>query len=336
MSLIHVCSHAQGKYPDRSGPGDFLTYGADQIADLGFTGVKVFLSPDYATKYPGQTWGGSHTTLTQLASDAAFGAVFGDARLTTFVINHWSFANGINNPWTVDWSPTQQANEYTELKALSEYLLTTYPDKTFYFINSEADWALLGAFVPTAETTLGRPERMAAFLRTQTQAIRDARATVPSTAKVLHGVEVNLVMDRYGRRVTPDVLRLCDPDVVSFSSYEVINATTADDQVASEAEIDRRMRLCVARVRAVKPGIPLIVGEYGFNEADASFVAKNLNVGQLMQKFFDVSDALGITVMTFWQVYDNEESSPGVPRGYYIYKPDTTLGEQGTKYAAIL
>jgi len=333
MAIQHCCAHVGGKYPVRA---DFLTYGADLIAGLGFTAIKLFLSSDYAVKYPNQTWSGTHTTLTALIQDPAFVTVLSDARFTTFLLNPWTFTNGIYNPWVTNITEAQLSAEYTEMKTFVEYLLTTYPGKTFHISNSEADWSLQGSFSQIAEVSIGRCERMAAFLRRQQKAVNDARSGLTSTARVLHSVEVNLALDEWGRRLIPDVLPIAVPDAVSFSSYESINTTYANNQATSEAEIERRLKLAAAKVQAVLPGIPMLIGEYGFNENEASFIAKNLDVGGLMQRIFDVANALNMSLVSFWNITDNEEQSPGVPRGYYIYKPDTLLSAQGAKYASIL
>lgn len=44
----------------------------------------------------------------------------------------------------------------------------------------------------------------------------------------------------------------------------------------------------------------------------------------------------GIVDFIYWEWADNEETSPGVPRGFYTVKPDGTLSVAGTKLETLL
>lgn len=344
MTTYLGVAHVAPDYGPRTVGGD-----ADEIADEGFHSIKLHLSPAYQIEYPLQSWSGTHTTLTQLASDPAFAAVFGDPRLTRFVLNVWTFANGINNPWTQAVAPNSGgeavanlAAERAEIRELAEHFLATYPGKTFILQGSELDWAYIGTASEAARQFTVPPYRrdqMAAFFSERQRAVEEARARVVSSASVLHGMELNLVLDDFGPRVHRDVLPLVLPDVVGFSSYEAILTLFANDQAASEAEIDRRLRRAFDLVQAVyrnagRAPVPTYVGEFGYPEVEAWFIALNLDTAGLIDRIVDTTTALGMTDVILWQHRDNEEQSPGVPRGFYVILPNGTTSAQGAAFIA--
>lgn len=330
--MRHSVAHVAGKYFNGA---SFLVNGADAIADAGGDSVKLYATPSYVASYPGQTWGAAHTTLEELAQDAAYAAVFGDSRLVRFFLNTWTFANGINNKWINDWDNADGAAEESELYDFCVHLLSTYSNKEFVIQNWEGDWALLGAFDPTAVVTPDRMRRMADYLRPRQRAVTRARAAVASSSKLIHAVEVNRCLDRFGGRVH-QLLDEVRPDAVSFSAYESIN-TYGSSQAEAEANIEARLTQSVRTIkRVLGNNVRLYIGEYGWPEAESGFASLGLDLGDLIQKVSDVGDALGITDCVFWQLYDNEEQSPGVPRGFYVYDETGALSEQGTKLAALI
>lgn len=323
------------KYPDRSGTGDFLTYAANYAGTAGADALKLEISQNYATKYPGQTWSGTHTTLTQLAQDTAMATVLGDVRFVRFFFNTFTFANGVNNKWVNDWTPADDAAEYAELYALACHLLATYSGKEFVIQNWEGDWALLASFTPGDPVPVDRLARMADYLRTRQRAISDARRDTPSTSTVVHGVEVNRCLDLFGDRVH-QILARVRPDAVSFSLYECIN-TYGANQAATEAIIQTRMTRAAFNVRnALKPGqVRLYIGEYGWPEKEAGFISLGLNMAQLVAKVRTVAQSLGITDCAFWQLFDNEEQSLGVIRGFAVYDRSLALTDQGAALVGV-
>ncbi len=347
MPALLGVAHVGPDYGPRTLVGD-----ADGIADEGFHAIKLHLSPNYATEYPLQSWGGSHASLTELAQDAACSTVFGDSRLTTFALNVWTFANGTNNPWTNGVEPNSAgvfppsanlAAERAEIKALATHLLQTYSGKTFILQQSEADWALLGQASDAARQfsiPSYRSHQAAAFFRERQGAIEEARHDVTSSSRVLHGLEMNLVLDDNGPRFHRDVLPYCRPDIVSFSAYEsIITAILSGVPATAEAEIDRRLRAAWSHVQSICPGVATYIGEFGWPENESwftSLVSGGLSVAGIVDRVVDTADALGMEACIMWTYRDNEEQSPGVPRGFYVRKPDGNLSAQGSALIARL
>lgn len=340
MATRHACAVVASRYPDRSSTGDFLTYCADTIADLGFGGIKLFISPNYGgafeptyrTDYPGQDWADTYTSPVDLIQDPAFVAVFSDVRLTRFFMNTWSFqAGALDNYWINNITPAQLQAEYDAIYDMAVHLLTTYGGKEFVIQNWEGDWALLGNFDPESPTPSYRTDRMAAFMRARQRAVHDARRDCPtSTSKIFYAIELNRALDHYGVRVNRDVIRFVRPDRVSLSLYEAINDWALGlNQAQAEASIGVHMAEVVRQVREALPGVPIYIGEYGFPELQVSFT---LDAGGLVAAVISNADSLGLLDTVFWQLFDNEEISPGNPRGYAIYDTSLTLTVQGQKY----
>lgn len=347
--IRHACAAIACDYPNRTAAGDILQYSTDACGDLGFTALKVFLTPNYdgavdPTKpdYPGQNWDSPYTDLVGLAQDSGFVAVFSDPRFERFFIDVWSFATGIYNPWLNDITTAQLQAEYNEWYDLANYLLTSYPGKEFVLQSgAESDWAILGNFDPTTPVPPYRIERYAALINVQHKAIVDATRDSNSTATIVHAIEVNRVLDDYGVRMHRDVFPLIQVDAVSYTAYEAINTLDAN-QATAEGLIDQRLTKALRRIKKAMPGARVYVGEYAWPQDELWFTGLGLNMGGLIQRVIDTADAEGCTDVVYWQIFDNEEQSPGVPRGFSLYDRNgsgTTpgaLNDAGLYYQSIL
>lgn len=107
--------------------------------------------------------------------------------------------------------------------------------------------------------------------------------------------------------------------------------------------IDFHLRKGIARLRkAAGPNVPIIISEFGFPQDESSFPGLGLDIGAMIQQVLDTADDLGLEGAIWWQILDNEEQSPGVPRGFGLYDRNgssTTVGAlnaAGTKFQSIL
>lgn len=114
-------------------------------------------------------------------------------------------------------------------------------------------------------------------------------------------------------------------------------------QKACESNTDRLLRKGFARIRnIVDPNTPIIISEYGYPQDQSNFTGIGLDVGRLIDQVVETALDIGATGLIYWQILDNEEQSPGVPRGFHLYERDgdnsvvTTLSPAGVKYASIL
>jgi photosystem II stability/assembly factor-like uncharacterized protein len=112
---------------------------------------------------------------------------------------------------------------------------------------------------------------------------------------------------------------------------------------AAESNIDRFIRKGVKRIKEfVDPDTPIVLSEYGFPQQQSNFTGLGLDIAAMIQQVIDTANAIGIYGVIWWQILDNEEQSPGVPRGFCLYDRDgssTTAGPlnaAGLKYQSIL
>lgn len=319
MAVKLGCSAVSCDYPDRTAAGDILQYATNAVAELGFTTVKIFLSPNYdgssqmsTANYVGQNWDAApYTNLVGLAGDSGFDTVFGDARFTTYFIDCWSFGLGIFDPWRVDLTTAQLAAEYTEWYNLGVFLLTNYAGKEFILQSgAESDWSLIGSFDPSSNVPPYRCERYGALMQVHQRAIEAARRDTPSTSKLTHLVEVNRVLDDFNLRTHRDILQFVNPDMVGWTIYEGLSA----DPTVFAANL----RKGVHKIRrALGPNTRVAFSELGFPQDEVPF--SSADVFALINAGISVADELGVTDLVWWQIFDNEEQSPGVPRGFGLY-----------------
>jgi hypothetical protein len=325
---------------------DVLADGADIVAGLADT-IKLWAAPTYLVNYPGQTWGGVPTTLTQLAQLAPYAAVFARPEFTRYFLGTWTFSNGVFDPWKGGLADPMLSNEYTELYNFCVHLLSTYSGKDFVIQTAESDWALINngdqtPFNPGNHIDLRLVDRCVAFYGRRLQAIQDARRAVASTSRVFSCIEVNRVLDN-GVRIHTHVLPRLQPDMISWTSYEAINewAVAGMNQATAEASMAAKMREMVRRVRAETrkvqglrgDRIPIIAGEFGWPEAHPLF-STTFDAGALTAKFLDTCEELGITDANHWQLWDNEvytDPEPTHPRRQAIYDENGDATAQGTE-----
>lgn len=333
-----------------------LGNGAAAIAALGARTIKLWASPDYALDYPGQSWGGAPTSLTTLAQLAPYAAVLGSANFDRYYLGTWSFANGVNDPWKGALTSTQIQAEYNEVYALAAHLLATYSGKDFVIQTAESDWAILNGvgqtpYDPNNQIDPRLADRAVAFFSARVRAIRDARHAVPSSSRVLSCVECNRVLDDVGTRVHRDILPRVEPDVVSWTSYEAIDAdwvlgTLTQGQVEERialktAEAFRRIREAMTKAQGQRGAhVPIVVGEVGWPEAHPLFAQPGgYDAGGFLTALVTAANALGAVGINAWQLWDNDvytDPAPTHPQRRAVYDENGDLTAQGTVLAALL
>lgn len=337
--MRHATAHVAPLY---GATANLLIAGASAAVADGFHGLKIYATPNYAGQrnpsrpdYANQAYATTaYNNIAELVADPVYNTVFSMPQLSTFYISTWTFFDGADNYYEYNVSAAKLEQEYTELKNATTYLLNTYSNKRFIWQNWEGDWQLLNTFNTDADIPSSRIGRYSAYLRARVEGVRDGmRAVSGSSSMAAYAVEVNRALDDWSDRVHKAVLPSVQPPVVSMSIYEAINGWQAGlSQADAEASIAWLMPKLVERVRRYAPNATFQVGEYGFPENRSDFVPSGLNAGLLVQKVVDTAQALGFTDCVFWNYWDNEQQSPGVPVGFYIRKPDGSLSSQGDRY----
>lgn len=343
MSNAIGVAHVDGAY-DLPNDGNQFTNGANRISALGFPVLKVYCTGAYLTDYPLQTaWSSVPTNLSELVQTTQFVDAF--ALFQKIVLTTFTFANGTTNWWRVDPSNAKMQAEYTEIYNLAVYLLTTYDGtgKEFIFQNWEGDWAFMDS--TTVDTYVPRKmvDYYAAFLGKRQQAVRDARRDTQSDCSVRMAFEANRVLDARNmphlRRILRDIAPRLQPDVISYSAYDSTiveqggwGATYAAWLASTTPVFQKALR----EIQLAFPGVPIQIGEFGYPENEAP-------VGRNCGDMVTATHTLFANQVTenrgnflFWEIFDNEEISPGVPRGFFIVKPDNTVSDSGLAMQALV
>lgn len=337
--MRHGCTHVAGLY---GATANFLVEGANAAASAGFPGLKIYLTPNYCGNrnpsrpdYNHQSYASTaYTSLAELAADPAYASVFSNPNLSTYYISTWTFFDPADNYYQYDLPDWKIEAEYNEIKDATQYLLETYSDKRFVWQNWEGDWQLLNTFNTDAPIPPARVGRYAAYQRARQMGVRDGtRAVSGSSSIAQYAIEVNRAFDDWSDRVHRAVIPLVQPDVVSFSIYEAINGWQAGlSQADAEASIAWLLPRVAQRVARYARHSSFQVGEYGFPERRPDFAGSGLDAGGLVAKVVQTAEQVGFTDCVFWNFWDNEQQSPGVPVGFYIYDENGDLGSQGAEY----
>lgn len=336
-------THTAGKYNYPGVAGAQFTEGCNAVWNAGFRVLKIYCTSGYAsTDYPRQTWTGTPTTLKTLLQLPEYAAQLNRA-WSRIIITAFTFANnpsGITNGWRADASSAYMAAEYAEIREAAEHLLTTYPGQTFVLQQWEGDWAFMDLFVADTYVERQQVDRYAAFLGTRQRAVSDARAAIDSTAMVLNAIEANRVIDSrtypHRRRILRDIAPRVRPDIVSWSAYDGTIDTSlvfGADYAAWEAFTLPLFAKGLRQIQLAWPGVPIQLGELGFPEGVA--LPPGRDVGPMVTAIASAASAAGVTDFVYWEVFDNEESSPGVPAGYWTVRPDGTTSQAGAALAAL-
>lgn len=344
--MWHHITLIDPKFPDRTGTGDIIAYGAGLAKSIGFTGMKWEWSTATTTKYPGTSWVGVPSSLYDLATQPAFAAVFNDSAFERHLINTFSLADTTNNAWAGRWNPAIYEDE---MYAAACYMLANYPTK-FVLQNWEGDWQLLNSFTPTNGIPNERVSAYRDFHRARIRGIRRAQADTPNAVgQISYCVELNRGLDGWGRRLVRDIIgrdaRGCiEPEYVGFSMYEAVEGWLLGmNQAQLEADIEAKMNRLVRLTRRRLPNARILITEYGWPTADPYFLSLGYNIGALWAKVIAVATTLGIEGEVPWELLDNELVSPGVYRGFTMYFPNFVtptvvgaLNDSGNYFAGAL
>lgn len=336
-------AHVAAKYTVPTGSGTQFADGCNATWTYGFRTLKVYCTADYLANYPLQSsWSSVPSTVTQLAQTTQFTSQLSRA-WQTVILTVFTFANGSTNWWRVDPSKTRFDAEYAEIRVLAEYLLTTYngTGREFILQNWEGDWAFMDAFVVNTPVDRQLVDRYAAFLGTRQRAVSDARKAVASDCRVLMAIEANRVVDLrvapHLRRIGHEIAARVTPDVISYSAYD----STIVEQGSWGASIDAWtaattpiFTLALRSLRLAFPGVPIMIGEFGFPEGIE--LPAGRSVGDMIRTVASIASAAGVKWFIYWQIFDNEETSPGVARGFYVQKPDGSTSQAGVALMGLL
>lgn len=347
--MLIGAAHAGAPYTFPSGSGTQFLDGMNELFNRGYEVPKAYCTPDFATKYALQSsWGTTPTTMTQLLQTWPFVAALDlpwETRGGVIVFTAFSFVNGTTNWIRPDPVSTRLNADRIEIKAAASHLLSEYNGRalTFVFGSWEGDWAMQDSFsvAPFPYVSHLMADRFAAFYNNRQRAIDEARAETPSDCKILHAVEVNRPLDArqlpHLRRICRDLKGRIKPDLISFSAYQgtiVDQGGFGPSFAAWEAATRPAFIKAIRAIKYAFPNTPWYVGEFGFPEGIE--LPPGRSVDPMIRVIHDVAEDEGATMLLYWQTFDNEETSPGVPRGFYLVKPDGSSSQATITLEALL
>jgi hypothetical protein len=319
-------THAAGSYHLTDQP--FLDEGADVIEGLGARVLKVYLTLDdngpVTKSYPFNMEWPACRSLAELADSAPFRRLFARP-FSTFILTTYRPGKPAQY-WHQSLTPEDEADEARAIEELSRYFLTTYRDRvvTFVIQHWEGDWSVRGSYDAKADPSPAEFERMTRWLQARQRGVDRARAAVAdSKARVLHAVEVNLVLPTlrdHRPGVIDQVVPRVAPDLVSYSAWE------AQDDPAT---LRRALDFMAARTPDKPPfgDRNVYIGEFGKPEND--FPPDR--VRQVIATALDTGLDWGCPYVVYWQLYCNEprrrparEASD--VRGFWLIRPDGSKG----------
>jgi hypothetical protein len=314
-------THVAGRY-NFTGE-DFLNEGADQLLELGTRVIKVWFTPDIATRYPfNSSWGTKPANLAELAQRPYFQTLFAKP-FSTYVLVFESV-----NPVPQDLSagiPTGALQiEQQETHDLAAYLLTAYAGtgKTFVLQNWEGDHLLRAGLAPEADPSPQRVMAMAQWWNAHQDGVTMARAEAAARGvNVYHAIEVNALADAMRGKVTAtnDVLPFTYADLYSYSSWDV-----EFDPDTLSAALDYLQSKAPPSALLGRRNIYL--GEFG---AAKDQVPDNAQRPAMIRRLTTAALAWGVRYALYWELYCNEPAHPFTDRpgnsdmrGFWLIRPD--------------
>jgi hypothetical protein len=277
---------------------------AQAISEMGSGVIKFYLGPE-VQRQSGITLAPNITNLLALVRDEPSHHRVLDMPFPHFVV--WAYPFG--NWWPFDgYSASERANEYREIYDLTRYFLTNYNNsgKTFYLGHWEGDWYLLPNYNASTNPTTSAIQGMINWLNNRQKAVDDAKSAVPhSNVDVFNYAEVNRVLDatsgntninqRVINKVVPFVTNL---DCISYSSYDVMNASTS----TLWSTLDYIQSMLPTNKASVVAGQRVWVGEYGWGALDNT--TQEQNSRNYIQRLLNWNP--GPRFILFWEIYNNE------------------------------
>ncbi len=302
----------------------YIVEQAKHIRGMGSNILKVSLGKNYTKSYGMKPVSGIKSTLDLLKKKKDYQKVLDMDFKYIFLWVH-SFTEA-------KWQDGLDANEklmlYREMYELTEYMLKTYSGtgKTFLFGNWEGDWLLHAGYDRKSTPSDERIQGMIDWFNIRQIAVDDAKKNTPhENVELWHYIELNLVLKgMQGEKcIVNSVLPNINPDLVSYSSYEIIKKKETYEDL--KKAVGETMDYIESKLPA-KEGIPfkrrVYIGEYGYQ------TNKKQDDDQqnfLTRRMMKVSLDLDLPFSLHWEMYNNEYTKAGVSKGMSM------ISEEGKK-----
>jgi hypothetical protein len=333
-------AHVAGKYHLTGKP--FLLEGAEKLLELGTRLGKFWLMPrDLERSYPFNHRWERHASLVSLARSEPF------ARLLALAFETFIFE--AHEPCGERWRQAGLPESFYEAITEEWYELATHlyrscreRDVTIILQHWEGDWLLRGAgesWDPPPADWRARCERMQRWLAARQAGVNRARRDHAGGARcrVAHAAEVNRVLDAWRGipTMTREVLPGVELDLVSYSAYDGLR-----DGLTLWRGVEEIRRY--ARTGPLFGPGAVLVGEIGLPENE-----QPEPIARRWDEWLGALLAAGVPYIAQWQLFCNEvnprlQPAPTPPirdagqvRGFWLVKPDGSLGEGGRYLASL-
>jgi len=353
-------THVGGKYFSTKEP--YLIEGCKKMTEMGYGVVKLWFRKNPGGYQYNSNWNlPKNITLKELAQHPYWSTCF-DMPFTTIALS--LDGAGIN---TTDETAAKEEKEVYEL---TKYLLEKYKDRkvTFILHNWEGDWMMRGGtgdyarwtrkagqlikavdgdrytvLVPADSTQ--RITAMAKWFKALQDGVNKARAEVKnSKCKVYHAIEANKVMDSQEGipGIVNSVLPLVETDMVSWSSYDGLDATGL--QLYKGIEYIRKK---IRPTKFMKGKKIVFLGEIGIPEQRYEGLTEKKPVIARWDAYIGVCLALDVPYLIQWELYCNEPKNEELRklkdtrktdemRGFWLIRPDGTQSFVGEYFEKLL
>lgn len=285
---------------------------AEAITNLGSDIIKFYLGPDTSFQ-SGVTLTSNITNLTILARDEpSYRKVFDMPFLHTIV---WAYPLGNPEPpfTSGNYTPAEQAVDYTEMYDLTCYLLTNYNNsgREFFLGHWEGD-GYLDVNNWTTNPSPAVVTAMAQWLNNRQKAVDDARAaTAHTNVNVYNYAEVNRVRDAMLNGPTNNVR--CINDVIPYvTNLDYLSYSSYDAQNLDSADLYTTLSYIHAHISTNKTGVVpeprMWIGEYGHG-SDSTDAQEPLNRSYIQRLLNWNSTGEALRFILYWEIYDNEPAS---------------------------
>jgi hypothetical protein len=330
---VYAWGFDDSSYAACDGCPDRLGWAADKVASTGSRTIRVYLGArdDYRVNPPQNAEDSGYLVRVvagagypYFPAETAYSRLFADPRFDTYLLTVYTPADN-RGDWLVGWTAAGVELERAQIEALGDYLLKTYPKKTFVFLNWEGDNA-----IRVREGDRSAWEAFVLWIRSRTDGVRAAQAANAGGGQHLFaGLEFNQVRkngawcgsddDIAHRCVIDYVGPRVDVDYYSYSSWEALSVKSADPGASLKRELAADLGYALGLVKRARPEVKaanFLLGEYGFartapqnGECRAASYVQEL-IGALEGK-----GSFGVSYAVLWQVLDNPPASD--PAGSY-------------------
>lgn len=311
-----------GAYPGDAGGNDRLNWGAEQVAALGSSVIRVWLGARNIYYLAGESNppAASFDLVTE-ASRPAYDKLFRDPRFKTCLLTTYSYADMTGN-WGDGYTDAEYQAERDEIRRLGEYLLGNpdYAGKTFIILNWEGDNMMFRQYNKQSAW-----DNLVRWVQSRADGVIAARQNLPASASQLYSAfEYNRVRSPEGQ---PCGTPVSDPahnplkhrcavdyvaprvnvDYYSYSGYQSYYAKVVNPALNAKEEFNRDLNFALNLIKAQRPDITqhnFMIGEIGYPRTDFGecYAAETLRE---TLEVFTAPDSFQVSYVLLWQIVDN-------------------------------